>query len=85
MLEKATKETGPAPLIVDFSGLEFICSTGMRLLVQFQRELEKSDRRMVTSGLSGTVAETMAICGIDKLLATSTTVGAAVEEMQGQV
>ena len=81
MLEDALGESDAAPLIVDLTGLEFICSTGMRLLVQYQRLFEETDRRMVTTGLSGTVAETMEICGIDKLLTTSGSVSAAFGDM----
>lgn len=79
MLEKATAGTEPSSLIIDLTDLEFICSTGMSLLVQYQRMMDEAGRRMVTTGMSGTVRETVEICGIDKLISTSATVDAALD------
>lgn len=81
MLDKATRETAPAPLVVDLGNLEFICSTGMSLLVQYQRALADEGRRMVTTGLSGAVQETIEICGVDKLLDRSGTVDVAIGQL----
>lgn len=82
MLDKATRETSPAALIVDLGELEFICSTGMSLLVQYQRALADEGRRMVTTGLSGAVQETIEICGVDKLLDRSGTVDVAIGQLE---
>lgn len=84
MLDNAVRGTDPAPLVIDLSGLEFICSNGMSLLVQYQRAMEEDGRNMVTTGLSGTVRETVEICGIDKLLKTSGSLDAAVAQASGR-
>ena len=81
MLDRATREAAPAGLVVDLGDLEFICSTGMSLLVQYQRALADEGRRMVTTGLSGAVQETIEICGVDKLLDRSGTVDVAIGQL----
>ena len=73
-LERVTNGASTGPVIVDLSGLEFICSAAMSLLVQYERSLAKAGRRMVTAGMCGTVRETVEMCGIDELLTTSPTV-----------
>lgn len=81
MLNRAVRGTEPAPLVIDVSGLEFICSNGMSLLVQYQRTMHEAGRGMVTTGLSGTVRETVEICGIDKLLTTCGSLEAAIDKV----
>jgi anti-anti-sigma factor len=70
-------------VVIDLSRLEFICSAGMRLLVQFERTLDAQGRRMVTAGLRGTARETIEMCGIFDLLTTAPSVADAVRELRG--
>ena len=70
------------PVIIDLSSLDWICSAGMRLLVQCERALDKNDLPMMTVGLQGNARETIEICGIDKLLSIAPTVDAAIEELR---
>ncbi len=81
VLEKAVRQENENTLIVDLSELEFICSAGMSLLVQFDRALTEEGRRMVTVGMQGTVLETVEICGIDQLLTTRPNVDAALSDV----
>lgn len=80
-LEEATGESRSAPLIIDMSGLEFICSAGMSLLVHYERAMTSNGRRMVTAGLQGAALETVEMCGIGSLLTTSPTVDAALADL----
>ncbi len=82
VLEKAVRGEHTASLIVDLSALEFICSAGMSLLVQFERALIEDGRQMVTVGMQGTVLETVEMCGIDQLLTTRPNVDAALDEVR---
>ncbi len=75
-LDGATMDS-KSSVIVDLSSLDFICSAGMSLLVQFERTLHKTGRRMMTTGLRGTVRETVEMCGIDKLLTTEMSIDSA--------
>ena len=81
-LEEASGQSRSGPLIVDMSGLEFICSAGMSLLVQYERALGKTGRRMVTAGLQGAALETVEMCGIGSLLTTSPSVDAALDDLE---
>ena len=74
---------GGQGVIIDLSGLEFICSAGMRLLVQFERTLDAQGRRMIAAGLRGTARETIEMCGIFDLLSTAPSVADAVRELRG--
>ena len=82
VLEKAVREHAATSLIVDLSELEFICSAGMSLLVQFERALNEDGRKMLTVGMQGTVLETVEMCGIDQLLTTRPNVDAALAEVR---
>ena len=64
-------------LIVDLSRLERICSAGMRVLTQAHHLFALRDRRLIVTGLHGTVLETFEIGGIDTLIETAPTVNAA--------
>ena len=81
VLEKAVRQDEGTTLIVDLAELEFICSAGMSLLVQFERALAEDGRRMVTVGMQGTVRETVEMCGIDALLTTRPNVDEALAEV----
>ena len=81
-LDEVADGSRGADVIVDLSGLEFICSAGMRLLVQYERALTDKGGRMVTTGLSGTARETIEMSGIFALLTTAPSVGAAIRQLQ---
>ena len=74
---------GDQGMVIDLSGLEFISSAGMRLLVQFERTLAAEGRPMITAGLHGTPRETIEMCGIFELLTTAPSVVDAVRRLRG--
>ncbi len=58
---------GVTELILDFSGLEYISSAGLRVLLATEKEM-KSKGRMVVRNLSEEVAEVFEITGFSDIL-----------------
>ncbi|MGH7337515.1 MAG: STAS domain-containing protein [Myxococcota bacterium] len=56
--------------IADLTGVAFIASLGIRLLVDAARALKAKDRRMVLVVADGLVRDTLRNAGIDQLIAT---------------
>ena len=80
-LDQFVVESSAKPVIVDLSALELISSACMRLLVQFQRALEKIGVKMITVGLRGTAREAMEITGMTTLLETAPSLEDAVGKL----
>ncbi|MDP8228864.1 MAG: STAS domain-containing protein [Candidatus Electryoneaceae bacterium] len=57
--------------LADFSGLDFISSIGLRVLLTMSNELVKRDGRMVIYGLQESVQAVFDETGIDKLIPIS--------------
>lgn len=64
----ALTATGHGPVLVDLSGVEFIASIGMRLLLSNAKALGQRGGRMVLAGAQPLVAEALTTAGIDTLI-----------------
>jgi anti-anti-sigma factor len=69
-------DAGHALLIVDLSGITYISSSGLKVLVSIWRRAQKLDGNLVLSGLSSRVREVFTISGFDTLFA----IGPSVDE-----
>lgn len=64
----STLLAGDVPrLAVDLSGLEYVSSAGLRVLLVVGRKVQKSEGRLVLFGLVPNVREVFAISGFDKI------------------
>ncbi|MEM8790423.1 MAG: STAS domain-containing protein [Pseudomonadota bacterium] len=64
-------------IVLDFSGLEFITSAGLRGLVIAQKKLGDSGSKLAITGLTGTVADVFRISRFDTLFPVAETAEAA--------
>ena len=62
-------EGGQSVLVFDFSGLNYISSAGLRVLLVAARDTQSRGGKSVFCGLSKQIAEVFAVSGFDKILA----------------
>jgi anti-anti-sigma factor len=62
-----------APLVLDFSGVDYISSVGLRVLMIAARQMRTAQARLGVAALQSVVAEIFTISRFDKVLAVSTT------------
>jgi len=55
---------GAKTLVLDFGGLEFIASSGLRLLVVANKRAQAEGRKIVLRGLNDVVAEVFDVTGL---------------------
>ena len=55
-------------LIMDFTGLEYISSAGLRVLIATQKKLKAEDIPFVIKNVNDTVGEIFRMSGFDKIL-----------------
>lgn len=55
-------------LIIDFSGLEYISSAGLRVLISSQKKLKSDDIPVIIKNVNDTVNEIFRMSGFDKIL-----------------
>ncbi len=55
-------------LIMDFSGVEYISSAGLRVLISTKKKLKKEEITFVIKNINETVNEIFKMSGFDKLL-----------------
>jgi anti-anti-sigma factor len=60
--------TDGSNVVVDLSGVEFIASIGMRLLISCAKAKSQRGGQMVLAGLQPLVKEALATAGIDSLI-----------------
>lgn len=60
---------GQATLVFDFSGLNYISSAGLRVLLVAARDAQFKGGKALFCGLSKQIAEVFAVSGFDKILA----------------
>ena len=66
---RAQLEAGHAVLVFDFTGLNYISSAGLRVLLVAARDTQSRGGKAIFCGLSKQIAEVFAISGFDKILA----------------
>ena len=59
--------------VIDFTGLAFITSAGLRALFVLKKELDEAEKKFAVTCLQGDVAEIFRITGFDALLPTTKT------------
>jgi anti-anti-sigma factor len=66
-LQKTLTPTG-ARLILDMSGVEYLSSAGLRVLLLAMQQAQKVNGKFVLHGLNSRVAEVFEISGFDSIL-----------------
>ncbi|MGE4505998.1 MAG: STAS domain-containing protein [Desulfovibrionaceae bacterium] len=74
-------ETGTKRLVFDFSDLEYINSSGLRVLVMAYQRLHTSGGRVGVCGLRDYILEIFEISGYDRLFALYPAKDAALDEL----
>jgi len=75
LLEQA--RDGNGALVLDFSGVEYISSGGLRVLMIAATQLRSQQRKLIVAGLYSVVAEIFAISRFDRVLTIAPDVEAA--------
>ena len=67
-------------LVLDFAGIEYISSVGLRILMIAAKQLRASDAKIAVANLQPIVAEIFAISRFDRILGVFPTVRGAIEK-----
>jgi anti-sigma B factor antagonist/stage II sporulation protein AA (anti-sigma F factor antagonist) len=67
-------------LVLDFAGVEYISSVGLRILMIAAKQLRSTDAKIAVANLRPVVAEIFAISRFDRVLGVFPTVRDAVEQ-----
>lgn len=76
----ARVDAGERRLLVDFNRLQFISSSGMRVLLMAAKKLQSSDGRLVLCGMPEHIHEVFRISGFDQIIPIRDTREAALAE-----
>jgi anti-anti-sigma factor len=69
---------GASRLAVDMSGLEYISSAGLRVLLVVAKKVQQANGKMALFGLVPNVREVFSVSGFDRIFAIQADVDAAV-------
>ena len=69
---------GTRDLAIDLSGLQYISSAGLRVLLVVAKKVQQAQGKMVLFGLVPNVREVFAVSGFDKIFAIQSDAAAAV-------
>ena len=69
----ATVVASRGSLVLDFSGIEYISSVGLRVLMIAAKQMREHEGRLVVASLQGVVAEIFAISRFDRILTVTAT------------
>jgi anti-sigma B factor antagonist len=72
---------GGAGLVLDFAGVEYISSVGLRVLMIAARQMRAHGARIAVAALQPVVAEIFAISRFDSVLEVAPTLRAALESL----
>jgi len=73
---------GASRLAVDMSGLEYISSAGLRVLLVVAKKVQQANGKMALFGLLPNVREVFSVSGFDKIFAIQADVDAAVASVR---
>lgn len=68
MLQQA-EDSGAMKVIIDFTGIEMICSSAITTVVKHHMSLQKKGGRLVIAGCNISVMRIMQLLGLNKLMA----------------
>jgi len=68
LLQKTCDEQKVHKLLIDFSGVTYLSSAGIRLLVATAKKLKAAGGGLVLCGMQGQVQEVIKMAGFDKIL-----------------
>ncbi len=71
--------SGKGALVLDFSGVDYISSVGLRVLMIAARQLRESNAKIAVTNLQPVVAEIFAISRFDRILTVFQSVRGAIE------
>jgi anti-anti-sigma factor len=77
--EKSAIDKGP--LVLDFAGVDYISSVGLRVLMIAAKQMRAHDARIAVAALRPTVAEIFAISRFDRVLEVFPSVRSALEQL----
>ena len=78
LVQEASSNKGA--LVLDFAGVEYISSVGLRVLMIAAKQLRASDAKIAVANLQPVVAEILAISRFDRILSVFPSVRAAIEQ-----
>ncbi|UCG13385.1 MAG: STAS domain-containing protein [Deltaproteobacteria bacterium] len=73
-------EDGAKSVVVDFEGLDYISSAGLRVLLKATKELKRSQGKMVLCSMKEYIKEVFEIAGFVSIFPIASTVDHALEE-----
>ena len=77
------KPSGKALLVLDFSGIEYISSVGLRTLMIAARQMREGEAKIGIAALQPVVAEIIAISRFDRVLSVFPSVRDALQAFSG--
>ncbi len=77
----ALLESGTTSLLFDFSGLDYINSSGLRVLVLAYQRLKKASGKVAICGIKDYIQEVFEVSGYDKIFPLYTNKADALAEM----
>jgi anti-sigma B factor antagonist len=66
-LREVLRSAGDAVVILDFTGVPYMDSAGLGLLVQAQVSIQNSGRRLAVAGMNERVRTVLSVTNVDKL------------------
>ncbi len=79
----AQSGTDKGPIVIDFTGVEYISSVGLRVLMTAGKQMRASGARIVLAAPQPVVAEILKISRFDRVLEIAPTVRKALEWLSG--
>lgn len=78
-LEEVSSSNSPN-IVIDFADLEYICSSGLRVLIQAAKKLKQVDGKLVLCSMQDYIQEVFEISGFDTFLPIVSTIDNAMEQ-----
>ena len=74
----ATVDEKAVPIIVDMSGVDYVSSAGLNVILLAAKALAETSRQLIVAGANDDVADVMRLTGVDKLIVLSASLDAAI-------
>ena len=72
----------PKKVVVDLQGIDYVASSGLRILLMFSKELSISGTRCIYCELNESVAKVFDVSGFSRILDVRKTLADAMQELQ---